>query len=220
MKMTEPREQESDSRPVEESATQEAAASAQEPGVSGPVDSGDQDPDVNDSDAGSDGEVGEGTAPEAETEPSPEEVLRAERDAFEEKWLRVVAELDNVRKRSRREVADTRRFAQAEILRSLLEFQDNFERALQSADDNSDTEGAVGFREGVELIYQKLTGVLKDWGVEPMEALGAEFDPNFHEAVAQTPSEDTEPGKVIEVVQQGFHFGDRVLRPARVIISS
>ena len=56
-----------------------------------------------------------------------------------------------------------------------VKFQDNFERALQSADDNSDTEGAVGFREGVELIYQKLTGVLKDWGVEPMDAMGAEF---------------------------------------------
>ena len=162
-------------------------------------------------------------APEELDEPetlSPEEVLRAERDAFEEKWLRVVAELDNVRKRSRREVLETRRFAQAEILRSLLEFQDNFERALQSAGENSDTDDSGGFREGVELIFQRFRGVLKDKGVEPMEALGAEFDPNFHEAVGQLAREDTEPGRVIEVVQQGFHFGDMVLRPARVIISS
>jgi molecular chaperone GrpE len=161
--------------------------------------------------------TGETEEPE---EPCLEEVLRAERDAFEGKWLRVVAELDNVRKRSRREVTETRRFTQAEILRSLLEVQDNFERALQSVGDNSDTGEPGGFREGVELIFQKFRGVLKDKGVEPMEALGAEFDPNFHEAVGQLPREDTEPGLVIEVVQQGFHFGDMVLRPARVIISS
>jgi len=162
-------------------------------------------------------EPGESEEPE---EPCLEEVLRAERDAFEEKWLRVVAELDNVRKRSRREVTETRRFTQAEMLRSLLEVQDNFERALQSVGDNSDTGESGGFREGVELIFQKFRGVLKDKGVAPMEALGAEFDPNFHEAVGQLPREDTEPGLVIEVVQQGYHFGDMVLRPARVIISS
>jgi len=131
-----------------------------------------------------------------------------------------VAELDNVRKRSRREVIETRRFAQAEILRSLLEFQDNFERALQSTGDSSDTGESGGFREGVELIFQKFRGVLKDKGVEPMEAMGAEFDPNFHEAVGQIERENTESGLVVEVVQQGFHFGDLVLRPARVIISS
>jgi len=158
--------------------------------------------------------------PEEQEEPCLEDVLRAERDVFEGKWLRVVAELDNVRKRSRREVAETRRFTQAEILRSLLEVQDNFERALHSAGDNSDTGESGGFRAGVELIFQKFRGVLKDKGVEPMEALGTEFDPNFHEAVGQLPREDTDPGLVIEVVQQGFHFGDMVLRPARVIISS
>jgi len=158
--------------------------------------------------------------PEEPEEPSLEEVLRAERDVFEEKWLRVVAELDNVRKRSRREVLETRRFTQADILRPLLEIQDNFERALQSVAENSDTDESGGFREGVELIFQKFRGVLKDRGVEPMEAMGAEFDPNFHEAVGQLAREDTEPGRVIEVVQQGFHFGDMVLRPARVIISS
>jgi molecular chaperone GrpE len=165
-------------------------------------------------------ELEEPEEPEEPEESSLEEVLRAERDAFEEKWLRVVAELDNVRKRSRREVLETRRFTQADILCPLLEVQDNFERALQSVGENSDTDESGGFREGVELIFQKFRGVLKDKGVEPMEAMGAEFDPNFHEAVGQLAREDTEPGRVIEVVQQGFHFGDMVLRPARVIISS
>jgi len=97
---------------------------------------------------------------------------------------------------------------------------DNFERALQSTGDSSDTEESGGFRDGVELIFQKFRGMLKDQGVKPMEALGSEFDPKFHEAVGQLPREGVEPGQVIEVVQQGFHFGDMVLRPARVIISS
>jgi molecular chaperone GrpE len=202
--MTAPREQESDPRPVDKSPEEEPVTADQEPVTA------DQDPDAEKT-------VEESEEPE---EPSLEEVLRAERDTFEEKWLRVVAELDNVRKRSRREVTETRRFAQAEILRSLLEFQDNFERALQSTGDNSDTGESGGFREGVELIFQKFRGVLKDKGVEPMEAMGAEFDPNFHEAVGQIERENTESGLVVEVVQQGFHYGDLVLRPARVIISS
>jgi len=157
---------------------------------------------------------------EEPVELSDEEILRGERDAFEQKWLRVVAELDNVRKRSRREVLETRRFSQAEILRSLLDVQDNFERALQSAADSSDTGEVEALREGVELIFQKFRTILKDKGVQPMEALGVEFDPTFHEAVGQIPREGSEPGQVIEVIQQGFHFGDMVLRPAKVIISS
>lgn len=200
--MTAPREQEMDPRPEDQGA-EETGDSLEE--------------ELNDeaSPSSEDEESVEEVA-----EPTLEETLQAERDDFEQKWLRVVAELDNVRKRSRREVTETRRFAQADILRSLLEFQDNFERALQSTADSSDTDGPDGFREGVELIFQRFRGVLKDKGVEPMEALGAEFDPNFHEAVGQLPREDTEPGIVIEVVQQGFHYGDLVLRPARVIISS
>ena len=165
----------------------------------------------------------EDSTEEAVEEPAPltaEEILREERDSFEEKWLRVVAELDNVRKRSRREVLETRRFTQAEILRSLLEVQDNFERALQSAGESSDTGGVEALREGVELIFQKFRAILKEKGVQPMEVLGVEFDPAFHEAMGQLPREDTEPGLVIEVIQQGYHFGDMVLRPAKVIISS
>ncbi len=203
--MTAPREQEMDPRP-DDKAAEEAPASTDE--------------ELSAEESEESEESVESEESEEPEEPSPEEVLRNERDAFEEKWLRVVAELDNVRKRSRREVLETRRFAQAEILRSLLEFQDNFERALQSAGENSDTGEPGGFREGVELIFQRFRGVLKDKGVEPMEAMGAEFDPNFHEAVGQLARQDTEPGRVIEIVQQGFHFGDMVLRPARVIISS
>jgi molecular chaperone GrpE len=155
-----------------------------------------------------------------EPELTVEDALRQERDEFKEKWLRVVAELDNVRKRSRRELVDGRRFAQAEVLRSFLEVQDNFERALQSMANGDDTDSSKSLREGVELIFQNFRRVLKDQGVQPIEALEQEFDPTVHEAVGQLPREGVEPGKVIEVVQQGFRHGDMILRPSRVIISS
>lgn len=163
----------------------------------------------------------EGEEPEGEEpELSAEDVLCQERDEFQEKWLRVVAELDNVRKRSRRELVDARRFAQAEVLRSFLEVQDNFERALQSMPADEDTANHKSLREGIDLIFQNYRRVLKDQGVQPIEALEQEFDPAVHEAVGQFEREGVEAGRVIEVVQQGFRLGDMVLRPSRVIISS
>lgn len=155
-----------------------------------------------------------------EPEPDPLAELSAERDEYKEKWLRVVAELDNVRKRTSRELVQSRKFAQADVLRAFLEVQDNLERALQSDPGSDDTDAPASFREGVELINQKMRALLKEKGVEPMEVLSTEFDPNFHEAVGQLPREGVDSGIVIEVVQPGYHYGDMVLRPARVIISA
>jgi len=154
-----------------------------------------------------------------EPEISVEEKLTQERDSFRDKWMRAVAETDNVRKRARREVNDSRRFAQAETLRPFLDVYDNFERALQSMND-ADEKDAASVREGVELIFQKFQGALKDRGAVKIEVADCEFDPNVHEAVGQLPREGMEPGMVIEVAQQGFKYGDMVLRPARVIVSS
>ena len=165
-------------------------------------------------------EASAGPAAEREAEQDPLETLRAERDAFEEKWLRAVAEMDNVRKRARRDLQDSRRFALAEILRPLLEVQDNFERALQSLPDGEDTGSGAGIREGIDLIFEKFRSVLRETGVEPIPALDREFDPKVHEAVGQAPREGVEAGTVIEVVQPGFLLGGEfVLRPARVIVA-
>lgn len=155
-----------------------------------------------------------------EPEETPEEALMRERDEYQEKWLRVVAELDNVRKRSARQLVEARRFAQADVLRSFLEVQDNFERALQSMNDAEDTEGNKRVKDGVDLIFQNYRRVLKDQGVQAIEALDQEFDPAVHESVGQFEREGVDPGMVIEIVQQGFKMGDLVLRPSRVIISS
>ena len=155
----------------------------------------------------------------AEAPPTPEEQLAAERDELREKWLRALADLDNLRKRSRREIQDARRFAQVEVLRPLLDIADNFDRAVASLGPETDVT-ADAVREGVALIHQSFRGLLRERGVEPIEALGREFDPNEHEAVAQMASESQAAGVVVEVVQQGYRFGDLVLRPARVVIAS
>ncbi|MBU8870812.1 MAG: nucleotide exchange factor GrpE [Gemmatimonadales bacterium] len=168
--------------------------------------------------------IADSPSAEEETEPDPMEVLRTERDSFQEKWLRAVAEMENVRKRARRDVQDSRRFAQADLLRPLLDVYDNFERALQSLakeeGTGEDTAGDAGIREGIDLIFQKFRSVLKEKGVQPISALETEFDPKVHEAVGQLPREGVAAGIVIEVVQPGFLLGgDFVLRPARVIIA-
>lgn len=159
---------------------------------------------------------------EAPVEPelSAEEQLTLERDVFHDKWMRAVAETDNVRKRSRKEVNDARRFSQAETLRAFLDVYDNFERALQSMPASEKEIEAGSLREGVELIFQKFQGALKERGAVLIDVLDCEFDPNVHEAVGQLPREGVEAGMVIEVAQQGFKLGDMVLRPARVIVSS
>jgi len=161
------------------------------------------------------------TTAEAATEPqpSPEEQLAAERDDLREKWLRTLADLDNLRKRSRREIQDARRFAQVEVLRPLLDIADNFDRAIDSFGTEADV-STDAVREGVALIHQSFRGLLRERGVEPIEALGRQFDPNEHEAVAQMASDDHPSGVVVEVVQPGYRFGDMVLRPARVVIAS
>lgn len=174
-------------------------------------------------------EATEATADESVVEPaeesaeapaaSPEEILAAERDALREKWLRAVAELDNVRKRARRDVVDARRFAQADLLRPLLAVADDLERALGSMAEDGDAT-VEGVREGVVLIRQRFENVLKERGVELVEAMDAVFDPAWHEAVGQAEREGVEAGVVVEVVQQGYRLGELLLRPARVIISS
>ncbi|MBC8426889.1 nucleotide exchange factor GrpE [bacterium] len=151
----------------------------------------------------------------------PEEVLTRERDDYKDKWLRAVAEQDNVRKRARREVVDARRFAVADVLRDLLDVLDNFERATASVTDEGD-DGAnlKSIRSGLEMIHNRFKEILSARGVEAVPAeTGQEFDPNIHEAVMRMESEDVESGAIVEVAQTGYKLNDLVLRPARVVVA-
>lgn len=145
-----------------------------------------------------------------------EELLR-ERDELKDRWLRAVAEQDNLRKRSRREVADAHAFATADVVRDMIEVLDDVERALGAAADDGG-EGAI--RQGVSMIESRLREALARRGVERLEvAAGVEFDPREHEAVAQIPGGDVPSGGVVEVMLPGYRLGDRVLRPARVVVA-
>ncbi len=158
---------------------------------------------------------------EPEEELDPEEILTRERDEYKDKWLRAVAEQDNVRKRSRRDVADVRRFTEADIVRDLLDVLDNFERAAASVTDKDDeTANVKSIRSGMDLIHNRFREILVARGLEPVPAeKGQDFDPNIHEAVMRMESEDVASGAVIEVAQTGYKLGDLVLRPARVVVA-
>jgi len=148
---------------------------------------------------------------------SPEEELTRERDDYKDRWMRAVAEQDNLRKRTRRDVVEARRFATADVMRDLLEVMDNFDRAL-SAD--PDENGDAVFRQGVELIRDRLRETLERRNLKRIEvAVGDEFDPRLHEAVAQVPGGDAAEGSVLEIAQAGYRLDDMILRPARVIVA-
>ena len=158
--------------------------------------------------------TGESTAAAAADELSPLEALRQEKDALQDRLLRTAAEFDNYRKRMDRERADLAAYAAADVVLDLLPIVDNFERALQAP-------GGVdeAFRKGVELIHKQMFDLLRKRGVKPIEALGADFDPNFHQAVIHESSPDHREGEVIQELQRGYMLGDRLLRPAMVKVA-
>jgi molecular chaperone GrpE len=145
------------------------------------------------------------------------EELRRERDALQDRLLRTAAEFDNYRKRIERERRDISAFAAADVMIEILPIIDNLERALHasfSPDDSSE-----GLRRGVELIHKQLLELLRKRGVMPIEALGADFDPNLHEAVLHEDSSEHREGEVMQELQRGYVLGDRLLRPAMVKVA-
>jgi molecular chaperone GrpE len=154
-----------------------------------------------------------GGAPAATTDPL--QAVQQERDALQDRLLRTAAEFDNFRKRVDRERRELSEFAAADILTDVLPIVDNFERALQAPAPAE----AESFRTGVEMIHRQMLDLLRKRGVKPLEALGADFDPNVHQAVIHEPSEGHRDGEVIAELQRGYMLGDRLLRPAMVKVA-
>jgi len=148
-----------------------------------------------------------------EAQPDPLEELRRERDAVQDRLLRTAAEFDNYRKRMDRERRDLAEYTAGEVLTELLPIIDNLERALQAAAADDP------LRKGVELIHRQMLDILRKRGIKPIEALGADFDPNFHQAVIHEPSAEHREGEVMEELQRGYVVGDRLLRPAMVKVA-
>jgi molecular chaperone GrpE len=141
--------------------------------------------------------------------------LQRERDDYQDRWLRKTAEFDNYRKRIERERREQADQAVVGLLEELLLIVDDFDRALTvDADASGDA-----FRKGVELIHAKLHDMLRKQGLRPIDALGADFDPNVHQAVMHETSADHRDGEVIGELRKGYLLGDRLLRPAMVRVA-
>lgn len=143
--------------------------------------------------------------------------LEAELQDANERVLRVQAELENYRKRAQREMAEERRYALIPLVRDLLPVVDNLERALGAPQPAGD---ASGLLEGVKMVATQLTAALAQHQCERIDAEGAPFDPHFHQAIAQEPSDRYPAGVVTRAVQAGYKLHDRVIRPAQVFVST
>lgn len=164
---------------------------------------------------------------EAETEIQVEEQISAEVDALKKQleeaeakasehkdsWMRSQAEFQNYKKRIERDNDMLRAHMKGDIVKKILPVLDDLERALQNrpADES--------WANGIELIVRKFQSVLESEGIKRIEAEGAEFDPNFHEAISNEPNNEVESGHVIAVVQNGYMLGERVIRPALVRVA-
>ncbi len=149
--------------------------------------------------------------------PSAKEV-REQRDEYYDLLLRKTAEFDNYRKRVERERRELLHSAGAEVLEQLLPIIDDLERALDAVA-NNDTDGDDTYRRGFEIVRQQLLDLLSKHRVTPMDVLGADFDPHFHQAVTHELSATHREGEVTEELRRGYMLGDRLFRPAMVKVA-
>jgi len=161
---------------------------------------------------------------EDESEEDPLEVLQAELSEMTTKaeeyldgWQRARAEFANYKKRVLRENTDIRQMARGQVIKLYLDIADDLGRALQEKPESGEEET---WADGIEIIFQKLRSRLEAEGIKPMNPLGEEFDPNVHEALMKEESEEYESGQIIEVMQEGYWIGDKVLRPALVRVAA
>ena len=151
--------------------------------------------------------------PEAKAE-SDKPAKDAEEEALNTKYMRLMADFQNFKRRTEKEKSDIYAFANEKLVKELLDVIDNFERALAVGNDGDK------FLEGMEMILKQLQGVLEKAGVAEIKCLGEDFDPNFHNAVMTEDSTEYESGKVTAVLQKGYTLNGRVVRPVMVKVSN
>ena len=144
-------------------------------------------------------------------------VLQAKLDDMQGRLMRSLADLENYRRRANREQEEARRFESLRLVRDLLPALDGLNRAISSAEQSGDQQALLN---GIRMVAQQFRDILRGHAAEPIDALGKPFDPNLHEALTQMPSAEHPPMTVLQVVELGYRMHDRVVRPARVIVSS
>lgn len=160
-------------------------------------------------------EVSEATPPAATDDAAALQTARQESEALREQLLRLAADFDNYRKRSRREQDDVRRFGIDRLLGDVLPILDNLDRALEHSGDSQDPVIL-----GVRMVAKQFHDVLQAHGVKPFDSAGRPFDPERHEAVGQEPAGSSAAGTVLREMQRGYMIHDRLLRPARVTVAA
>ncbi|MBQ6607630.1 MAG: nucleotide exchange factor GrpE [Firmicutes bacterium] len=186
-------EQAEELKPEEEAEVQEEAAAHEEPAE----------------------EAAEPEEKAAEPEKGTEEDPRDKKiEELNAKYMRLMADFQNQKKRFDKEKADIHQYANEKIVKNLLEVLDNFERALDATKDADPS-----LHEGMELIFKQLMAALEKAGVAEIKALGEDFDPNFHNAVMMEETDEYESNKVSEVMQKGYTLNSRVIRPSMVKVA-
>ena len=141
--------------------------------------------------------------------------VRKKADENYDKYLRAAAELDNYRKRAAREKADAIKYGNENLLRDILPLLDGMDRALDHADNSCDFEA---FKNGLQMLREQLFGCIKKYGVEAIDSLKRDFDPNLHEAMMRVDNDQYEDNKIVEEFEKGYTLNGRLLRPAKVSV--
>ncbi|KQY13305.1 nucleotide exchange factor GrpE [Rhizobium sp. Root482] len=155
-------------------------------------------------------------------EPDPLELARAEAADLRDRYLRLAAEMDNLRRRTARDVKDAKSYSIAGFARDMLAVSDNLARALEAIPAEAREAGDAGFNaliEGVEMTERAMLSALERHGMQKLDPIGQRFDPNFHQAMFEVPNTEVPNNTVVQVVQAGYTIGERVLRPAMVGVS-
>lgn len=179
-------------------------------------------------DTGANGEVksegaakaneGGGEAAPASSKPAVDPLAEAKAEAakYKDQWMRTAADFDNFRKRSRRELEDSRKAGKEDLLKEFLPVFDNLERAISSATRATDIKGVA---EGLSMVLRQYTDTLARGGISKVPAVGSEFDPTHHEAIQQVETDEHPPGTIVAEVQPGYMQGDRLIRAAMVVVA-
>ena len=155
-----------------------------------------------------------GSEAEAEPEEKKEEAEASPEEQESERYMRLMAEFQNFKRRAAKEKSDIHAFANERLIGDLLPVMDNFERALET-----ETEDIEGYAKGMQLIFEQMKTALEKAGLKEIEALGLDFDPNVHNAVMTDNTEEYENDKISKVLQKGYKLNDKVIRPSMVAVN-
>ncbi len=159
---------------------------------------------------------------EAGSERKPEDDAKSAEEQESERYMRLMAEFQNFKRRSAKEKSDIHAYANEKVIGDILPVLDNFERALEAGQTSGSGEGAnqdlEAFAKGMELIFTQLKTALEKAGLAEIQALGEEFNPTLHNAVMTEDSDEYEDGKISKVLQKGFKLNDKVIRPSMVAV--